>query len=307
MCDTRTYYEENPGEVMDFEDLIQQLKVLKRRGLVCVVIGGTEPLLTPDICERLDRIQKIGVKPVLITNGTLLNEEMSETLARSAAEIVISLDGATQETNDRIRGLGTFRQTINGISKLVAFRKTLKTHLSINTCITSINLHEMEAIIRLGEKVGVDEVLFQNVDTNERWLKPDKERLAAIFDKINSERYSYKIRIPPALYLQSLATSDESAAHCFVPGLISNVDAYGNVFACWRIKEILGNIKGTPFLRIWVSGKYREFRENVRLKRSAICRECRLLCYTPFNLVFNNLLRHPAKTAELIKGFLSRD
>lgn len=305
MCDTRTYYEENPGEVMDFDDLIQQLKVLKRRGLVGVVIGGTEPLLHPDICERLDRIQKIGVKPILITNGTLLNEEMSKTLAGSATEIVISLDGATPETNDRIRGLGTFRQTIKGISKLVAFRKTLKTHLLINTCITSINLHEMEAIIRLGEKVGVDGVLFQNVDTNERWLKPDKEKLAALLNKINRERSTYKIRIPPALYLQSLATSDESASHCFVPGLISNVDAYGNVFACWKIKEILGNIKETPFLRIWASGKYKEFRENVRLKRFAVCRDCRLLCYTPFNLIFNNLLRHPVKTVELIRGFFS--
>lgn len=304
MCDTRTYYEENLGEVINPDDLIQQLKVLKRHGLIGVVIGGTEPLLRPDICEILHKIQRIGVKPVLITNGTLLDEEMSKTLTRAGTEIVVSLDGATPKTNDRIRGTGTFKQIVNGISKLVACRrKTFKTHVLINTCITSINLHEIEAIIKLGEKIGVDGVLFQNVDTNERWLKPDKEKLAAILSKINCERTTYKIRIPPALYLQSMATEDELASQCFVPGLISNVDAYGNVFGCWRIKKILGNIKETSFLNIWASKKYRKFRENVRLKRFAVCKDCGLLCYTPFNLIFNNLLRHPVRTVELIRGF----
>lgn len=305
MCDTRTYYEEKIGEVISLEGLIQQLRVLKRHGLIGVVIGGTEPLLRPDICDILDKIQRIGVKPVLITNGTLLNEDLAKTLAGSGTGIVVSLDGATPKTNDRIRGPGTFEQAVNGISKLVAFRKTFKTHLLINTCITSINLHEIEAIIKLGEKIGVDGVLFQNVDTSEQWLKPDREKLAAILDKINRERITYKIRIPPVLYLQSLVTEDELASHCFVPGLISNVDAYGNVFGCWRIKKILGNIKEASLLNIWASKEYREFRKNVRQKRLAVCKDCKLLCYTPFNLIFNNLFRHPVRSMELIRGFIS--
>jgi len=304
MCDTRTYYEENLGEVINPEGLIQQLKVLKRHGLIGVVVGGTEPLLRPDICEILHRIQRIGVKPVLITNGTLLDEEISKKLTKAGIEIVVSLDGATPRTNDRIRGPGTFEQIVNGISKLVACRrKPLKTPVLISTCITSVNLHEIDAIIRLGEKIGVDGVLFQNVDTDESWLKPDKEKLAAILIKINCKRTTYKIRIPPTLYLQSLVTEDKLSSHCFVPELISNVDAYGNVFGCWRIKEILGNIKETSFLNIWASKKYKEFRENVRLRRFAVCEDCGLLCYTPFNLIFNNLLRHPVRTVELIRGF----
>lgn len=304
MCDTRTYYEENLGEVINPEDLIHQLKVLKRYGLIGVVIGGTEPLLSPDICEILYRIQRIGVKPVLITNGTLLDEGISERLTKAGTEIVVSLDGATSKTNDRMRGLGTFKQIVDGIGHLVACRrKNFKTHVLINTCITSINLPEIEAIIKLGEKLGVDGVLFQNVDTNKSWLKPNKEKLAAILSKICDRRTTYKIRIPPTLYLQSLATEDKLPSNCFVPGLISNVDAYGNVFGCWRINETLGNIKETSFMNVWTSEKYRVFRENVRLKRFAVCKDCMLLCYTPFNLIFNNLIRHPVKTVELIQGF----
>jgi len=307
MCDTRTYYEENPGELVDPRILTQQLKILKRRGLIGVVVGGTEPLLHPNLCKILRKLQAIGLKPILITNGLLLKGGTSKALAKLGIEIVVSLDGATPEINDAIRGSGTFQRIVDGISRLVANRKkTPKTHVSINMCIMSINQHEVEDIIKLGEKLGVDEVLFQNVDTNNRGLKPDKRKLATALNKIDHNRETYDLRIPPTLYIRSLVDENTASMHCYVPWLISNVDAYGNVFGCWRIKQILGNIKETAFWDIWASKEYSTFRNQIKTRKPPVCKDCMLLCYTPFNLIFNNFLRHPVETVKLIRGFYSR-
>lgn len=85
---------------------------------------GGEPFLNPEMTPILEETLRYGPATVL-TNGTVLKEEWLTRLARAEAasiyslEFRVSIDGFSAETNDPIRGDGTFARAMRGVAKLV--------------------------------------------------------------------------------------------------------------------------------------------------------------------------------------------
>ncbi len=85
---------------------------------------GGEPFLHPDMIPILGDALELGPATVL-TNATAFTEEELDGLgrlfeaSRYSLEVRVSLDGFTPETNDAIRGEGTFEQAVEGIRGLV--------------------------------------------------------------------------------------------------------------------------------------------------------------------------------------------
>src|SRR5690606_31272376 len=78
-----------------------------------VNIGGGEPTIRPDFWELVDyaTANQVGVK--FSTNGSRITAEVAERLAASDyVDVQISLDGATAEVNDAVRGEGSFATAI---------------------------------------------------------------------------------------------------------------------------------------------------------------------------------------------------
>jgi len=108
------------------------LAEVKQRLEESVVLGvkeyyftGGEPFLNPEMTEILIETLNYGPATVL-TNGTVLKDTWLERLAIAEAaslyslEFRVSIDGFSSETNDPIRGEGTFARALAGIRKLVA-------------------------------------------------------------------------------------------------------------------------------------------------------------------------------------------
>ena len=69
-----------------------------------MLIGLGEPLLDSKIFDRIAYCEQHGVSTLLSTNGTLLDEKMSEKLlATPLAHITLSFDGASKETFETYR------------------------------------------------------------------------------------------------------------------------------------------------------------------------------------------------------------
>lgn len=87
---------------------------------------GGEPFLNPDMVPILVETLKYGPATVL-TNGTVLKDEWlcrlaaAEQASRYSLEFRVSIDGFSSETNDPIRGEGTFDRAVQGIVKLVEY------------------------------------------------------------------------------------------------------------------------------------------------------------------------------------------
>lgn len=94
------------------------------RGVKEYYFTGGEPFLNPEMVPILTATLQYGPATVL-TNATVLRDSWLETLAAAEStslyslEFRVSIDGYSAETNDPIRGIGTFERAIQGVEKLV--------------------------------------------------------------------------------------------------------------------------------------------------------------------------------------------
>jgi 7,8-dihydro-6-hydroxymethylpterin dimethyltransferase len=114
-------------------------------------ITGGEPLLRKDLPALIRHASEThGMEVIVLTNATIVAgavRQALETLDRKLVKFQVSVDGARPETNDPIRGAGTFRKALDGMSVLAS----LGFDVSLTTVTTEENLgelHELPAIAR---------------------------------------------------------------------------------------------------------------------------------------------------------------
>src|SRR5579862_6720975 len=92
---------------------------LERMQVFYVNIGGGEPTVRPDFWELLDyaTAHHVGVK--FSTNGVKITPAVAARLAGSDyVDVQISLDGATAEVNDAVRGAGSYDTALRAMANL---------------------------------------------------------------------------------------------------------------------------------------------------------------------------------------------
>lgn len=111
---------------LSLADVRRQLEQSVALGVKEYYFTGGEPFLNKEMVPIL--VETLGYGPAtVLTNGTVLKEEWLRTLAAAEQESLfslefrVSIDGFSPETNDPIRGEGTFDRAIQGVSRLVQF------------------------------------------------------------------------------------------------------------------------------------------------------------------------------------------
>jgi len=143
---------------LDLVELDPLFATFARMGSFRLGLTGGEPTLRPDLVEVVDLALAHGLAPCLTTNGHFLRDSLARALAaRELAWLNVNLDGATAETNDRVRGAGSFERTLAGLETLtrVGGRFTLAFTL------LRTNLHEVEACGRLAARLGAHSAVFR--------------------------------------------------------------------------------------------------------------------------------------------------
>ena len=142
--------EESPGELTldECRAIVEQLSTLK---VFEINFGGGEPLLKDYFLPLLRYIHEKGIVTCISTNGTVLTDEAVACFTGNPlVNVQVSLDGATAEVNDRIRGEGTFAKAMRGIERLAGE----DIPLSINTVVTSLNFHQLDRLKDLAASFG---------------------------------------------------------------------------------------------------------------------------------------------------------
>lgn len=90
----------------------------KNKGTKLFVLAGGEPFIRHDILSLLKKHDDTYFQ--IFTNGTLINDEIAETLSRIGNSLILfSLEGLTEDTDLR-RGPDVFKKIINSMSLLRA-------------------------------------------------------------------------------------------------------------------------------------------------------------------------------------------
>jgi uncharacterized Fe-S cluster-containing radical SAM superfamily protein len=110
--------------MMTFDQFLPYLLEAVQLGVKEYYFTGGEPFINPDLPKILEATLQVGPATVL-TNATRFNPEVVQELAslRDASiyslELRVSMDGFSPETNDPIRGPGTFKRIMCGIKLLL--------------------------------------------------------------------------------------------------------------------------------------------------------------------------------------------
>ena len=140
------------------EECFRVIDQILEVGKPMIILTGGEPLLRPDVLEIGKYAADRGLRVVMGTNGTLLNEEMAAKLkAIPVACVGVSLDFPSAARHDDFRCMiGTFDAAMSGIDNA----KRAGIDIQINSTISKLNVAYLDELVSLAMEIGADCVLL---------------------------------------------------------------------------------------------------------------------------------------------------
>lgn len=136
---------------------IEVIDWLRDAGVRFIVFSGGEPLLRRDLLDLMAHCQIAQIGFGMRTNATLIRNDLPKKLRELAIGVIgTSIDGATSETHDLVRGVGKFQRTIKGIQALV--REGIR--VNVEVVLGKHNMHEVTQFVKLAENLDVAEINF---------------------------------------------------------------------------------------------------------------------------------------------------
>lgn len=150
-CRAEAQYKRDPRELTleEGKALIDQIYNMDNPLLV---FTGGDPLMRPDVYEIAKYAIAKGVRVSMTPSATpnVTKEAINKAKEVGLSRWAFSLDGPTAEIHDHFRGTsGSFQLTMDAIRYL----HELKIPIQINTVISNYNLHVLEEMLELVEKL----------------------------------------------------------------------------------------------------------------------------------------------------------
>jgi mycofactocin radical SAM maturase len=257
------------------DEALELVEQLHGAGVFQVNFGGGEPFLRPDFEQILAACHGRGIMTCISTNGTLLDSERVARLAASRlVAIQVSLDGASRETCDAIRGQGVFDRAIKAVELLAA--SSIPT--SINTVLTAQNAGEIPALHELARAHGVSLRVSRFRPSGrgaDNWedLRPTPAQLLAFSAWLAD---SGDVRTGDSFF--SLTSQERQGLGlnlCGAAKLTCCVGPTGNMYPCAFLQTDrfkAGSLRDNSFQEIWDDS---EIYASFRSLRIHSCEECR--------------------------------
>jgi MoaA/NifB/PqqE/SkfB family radical SAM enzyme len=180
-----------------FRKVLAEAKAIYRS--VQVALTGGEPTLHPEFEGILDAIVEHDLRFHLVTNGkrfTRLLDLLRESPVRRAllSAVNFSLDGADEAVHDLIRGKGSFRDVMLGITLCTAHKIPFSLQMALN----AKNAHQIEAMGLLASHLGAERVSFAMLQAtgtpHDQGLYLSARAFRAVQDRI--ERLGATLKLP---------------------------------------------------------------------------------------------------------------
>lgn len=117
-----------------------------------VILTGGEPLMRDDIFDIIDYGNAKGLRLVIAVNGTFVDHAKAGLLKEGGIKRVsLSIDGKSSSSHDAFRGVqGSF----DAVVRAARIFSEIGMPFQINTTVTRMNVHDLEAIYGLAKTIG---------------------------------------------------------------------------------------------------------------------------------------------------------
>jgi mycofactocin radical SAM maturase len=267
----------DPGELTtaECEALIDELE---RMQVFYVNVGGGEPTVRPDFWELLDYAvaHRVGVK--FSTNGIKITPGVARRLAGSDyVDVQISLDGATEQVNDAVRGAGSYRTAIRAAKNLAeaGFRG-----FKLSVVVTRQNAGQLDEFAALARELGAQLRLTRLRPAGRGaavWheLRPTADQQRGVYDWLT--RHGESVLTGDSFFhLAGYGQALPGLNMCGAGRVVCLIDPVGDVYACpFAIHDsfLAGNVRAEGgFARVWRSSEL--FAELRRPQSGGTCASC---------------------------------
>jgi 12,18-didecarboxysiroheme deacetylase len=278
-CYSTSTCEAGPDELTG-DEARRMIDDLGRFGCPVLLLSGGEPLMRPDVLELIAAAKSAGLRAVLSTNGTLIDEELAGKLSAAGLSYVgVSLDGL-ETVHDAFRGVpGAFRRALRGIRACVAAGVKVGLRMTVNRR----NVEHIGGVLDLLEREAIPRVCFYHLVYTGRGdgLRSDtlshaetRSALDLIMDRTAAlHARGRKVEVltvdnhadGPYVYLRLLREDPRRAAECLKLLEMNAGNSTGLGIGCvswngdvlpdqfWR-HHVLGNVRRRPFSEVWSDG-----------------------------------------------------
>lgn len=229
-----------------------------------------EPYLNKEFLPMVKMASDKDIFTFTSTNAHYLKKEQAEaTVASGLSKIIISIDGADQESYEHYRIGGQLNKVLDGTRNLIQAKKELKSSTPFvewQFIAFRHNEDQLPKIRQLAAQYGVDKLSIKTAqiydfDQADQWLPKDPEL----------SRYTKKNN--------QIAIKNKLLNHCWKMWHSCVITWDGRVVPCCFDKDAkyeMGNLSQTDFKSIWRGDAYRSFRNLLLRSRGNIdiCRNC---------------------------------
>lgn len=165
MCPWVDFRENGPKSQYMRPEIWESLKPLLPEVASVDFSGGGEPLLQPLLSDWIAEAKEAGCETGFLTNGTLLKPSKIEEVLDSGVDwIGFSIDGATREVYETVRKGANFNRLVENVQALTRSRFGKIPRVLINFVILEQNSHQLEEMVKLAARLGVDQLNFKQCD-----------------------------------------------------------------------------------------------------------------------------------------------
>jgi mycofactocin radical SAM maturase len=251
---------------------------LQRMQVFYVNIGGGEPTVRRDFWEIVDyaTAHDVGVK--FSTNGSRITTTIAQRLAASDyVDVQVSLDGATAEVNDAIRGQGSYQTAMRAMSRLAeaGFRG-----FKLSVVVTRSNVEQLDDFKAIADAHHA-QLRITRLRPSGRgadvWneLHPTAEQQRRLYDWL-VEHGENVLTGDSFFHLAPLGQPLAGLNLCGAGRVVCLIDPIGDVYACpFAIHEsfLAGNVRQSGgFTSVWRESDL--FLDLRRPQTGGICHSC---------------------------------
>ena len=233
---------------------------IKKAGFQIMIFSGGEPLMRPDIFELGAYAISQGLRAVLGTNGTLITPQIAQELKKAGFMAAgVSLDSLNPDKNDDFRCLKDgYYLTLEGMKNL----REAGLPFQIHTTVMDWNVEELESISDFCLEIGAmaHHVFFLVPTGRGANIEEEALRVAAYektISRLMEKQKNFPLEIKPTCAPQFMRAADKKGLKLrFSKGCLAGtsyciINPRGDVQPCAYLNMSLGNVKETPFDKIW--------------------------------------------------------